>query len=325
MPMPEPNPPNSGEGTVCRFACMAMATRFELVLRGEDPVRLRAAAEEAFQEIRDWETRLSFFQEESDIARINREAAHHPIRPDPRVFQLLQEIQQWVQATGGTFDPTVGPLMRLWRTFQSEERPLDPEAWKRVLPAIGMAHVHLDTDQRTVSLDHPGTQLDLGSVGKGFALEQAADLLEELGVENGLLHGGTSTILALGNPSGSLPSWPVAVEGAPGRGPVAKVLLVPGEALSVSAIWGRLNTRGEQPIGHVLDPRTGDPVQDWLLAAVLGPSATATDVWTTALLVEGPAAFQRLPAGYDALLLPGATEETPLMHGGDRFLLRADS
>ena len=149
--------------------------------------------------------------------------------------------------------------------------------------------------------------LDLGAIGKGYAIERAAELLREAGVTSALLHGGTSTVYGLGkSPEGQ--SWQVALEHPRGRtqSPAQRtaepLAIVPleNEAVSVSAVWGRSFEAGGQTFGHVIDPRSGQPVSSSLLAAVVLPSAVETDALSTALLTAGI-------AGHDAIcgLRPG--------------------
>ena len=133
-----------------------------------------------------------------------------------------------------------------------------------------------------------GVMLDLGAVGKGYAIEQATQLLREAGVTSALLHGGTSTVSAVGQPA-EADAWKIALH-HPNPENVQPLGTIPlkDEALSVSAVWGRSFQADGKTFGHVLDPRTGRPVSRALLAAVILPSATETDALSTALLVGGP-------------------------------------
>jgi thiamine biosynthesis lipoprotein len=139
--------------------------------------------------------------------------------------------------------------------------------------------------------------LDLGAIGKGYAIDQAAETLREAGVTRALLHGGTSTVYALGRPPGDEP-WKVAVESPPGQEAAPWVAAVPldDEALSVSAVWGKSFEHEGKTFGHVLDPRSGQPADHAVLAVVVLPSATETDALSTALLVAGAAGHETMAA-----------------------------
>src|SRR5439155_6923199 len=151
--------------------------------------------------------------------------------------------------------------------------------------------------------------LDLSSIGKGYALDRAAGLLREAGVTSGLLHGGTSTVCALGAPPDA-EAWHVAVPhpdlaersvsrgGAPLKnvseaGKLLAVISLKDKAMSVSTVWGKSFEADGRVYGHVIDPRKGEPVQGAVMAAVVLPSATETDALSTALLIEGVSGMGR--------------------------------
>ncbi|MEM6647736.1 MAG: FAD:protein FMN transferase [Bacteroidota bacterium] len=274
-----------------------MACRFELVLPGDDTTRLRAAGEEALHEIERLEAKLSYYRPTSLLSRVNREAAIQPVRVDPLFFELLQTAHAVHAATDGAFDLTVGPLMRAWGFVRDTGHPSEEAALHAARAATGLQHVHLDPDQRTVAFTRPGVEIEMGAIGKGYALDEAALILDEHGIADALLHGGTSTVVALGQPPDA-EAWTVAV---PVPGPmdaeaaVLSVVKVPsGHALAVSSVWGKAFRDGDRVLGHVLDPRLGEPVAGATLAAVLHPSATIADALSTAFLVLGAGAFAYL-------------------------------
>lgn len=158
--------------------------------------------------------------------------------------------------------------------------------------ATGMSYVTLNEKDHSVRFEKPGMQIDPGSLGKGYALDQAALLLKELGVEHALIHGGTSSVIAWGKPSGENAEWKVAVDlpELPGSKPdnsqtPEKVFTIDNQALSVSAIWGKTADDNGRTVGHVIDPRTGNPVESAFLAACITENATEADAYSTAMLV----------------------------------------
>jgi len=301
-----PEPQSTPGPELLRLGVLAMATRFELVLprnpSGLPEESLRAAGEAALAEIVEAESWLSIYRPDSPLAEINARAAREPVRVSPPIFALLEQAREWSRRTAGAFDPTVGPLVQLWRDLE----PL-AEAWNSRAAAarsvIGWSHVELDARSSTVRFDHPAVRLDLGSMGKGWALDRATEVLRDAGVTCALLHGGTSTLVAIGS-APDKPGWPIELAagesgeaGEAGDGSSARtVVFLRDESLSVSATWGRLHRdAGGRMQGHVLDPRHGLPVAGPARAAVAGPSAAATDVLSTALLVSGDEFLANLP------------------------------
>lgn len=285
---------------VLTAACSAMATRFEIALWGGAPANLRGTAAEALAEIERLEAQLSAFRPDSDIADINARAAREPVAVEPRLFALLQRAAEITHETGGAFDITVGPLLRAWGFVGGSGAPPGPAALAAARAVTGMGLVMLDADTWTVRFAREGVTLDLGAIGKGYAIERAAGVVRDAGVGGALLHGGTSTVQAVGGrPDGT--AWPVAIADPARAGERIRVVQLRDSALSVSAPHGKCFTQDGQVYGHVLDPRRGAPVRGAALAAVMGDSATDSDALSTGLLVLGPSFLERLRS------LPGAT------------------
>ncbi|MED5382277.1 MAG: FAD:protein FMN transferase [Verrucomicrobiota bacterium] len=292
----------------------AMATRFEMVLHGEDEPGLRAAGEEALDEITALAAQLNFHCAESEVSRINAGAALGAVQVEPGLFRLLRTAKRIHEQSGGAFDVTVAPLMRCWGFWGGARRVPSPEELARVRASVGMDLVHLDEENFTVFFECPGVQIDLGAIGKGFALDAAAGLLREAGVTSALIHGGTSSVCTIGSPPDK-PCWKTAIEWPSldklehtGRQQLVSVARLSDESLGVSSSSGRAFKENGVSYGHVLDPRRGEPTHNALLAAVALPSGTAADAWSTALLVsaeDGAAALgQAAKSARSLLLLP---------------------
>lgn len=290
----------SGMPQPVRLARHAMATRFEWLLWGQAPERLRAAGEEALDEVDALESALSRYRRSSDIARVNAGAAVGPVRVSPRTFHLLERARVLSEVTDGAFDITVGALLKAWGFVGGNGSRPSPEVLRQARDVSGWNRIQLDASEFSVAFDCPGVELDLGALGKGYALDHALDLLTESGVAHALLHGGTSSILTRGlGPDGrawrvGLPgpqdgvSGPTGLRTPPGERLVTHSVELHDESLSVSAVWGKSFIEGGDELGHVLDPRTGEPVRRARCAVVVGPEAAVSDALSTALLVLGP-------------------------------------
>ena len=299
-------PARGPAGTVShRLAVEAMATRFELIVEGDDPAALHAAGEEALAVITRIESRLSAFQPKSDIAWINGRAGQGAVKIEPRLFALLQRCVVLSAATDGAFDITVGPLMHAWNlsggvTRDAGDAP-DLPSTEEVAEArsrVGSEHLHFDPCASTIRFGRPGMRIDLGAAGKGYAIDEAIASLRANGVPGALLHGGTSSVHALGRPiDGEV--WKVAWNPPGGRG---RLFPLHDGALSVSAGHGKAFTRNGRQFGHVIDPCTGWPADRAVSAIVTGPGSLECDALSTALLVLGADWLPRMGArfpGYD--------------------------
>ena len=269
----------------------AMATRFEIVVHGDDEASLRAAAEEALNEIQRIEAQLSLYRPDSEVAHLNARAARDWVRVSPEVFRLLEQAADLSSKTDGAFDITIAPLVRCWGFMGGQGQQPTAEAIEQARQTVGMHLVELDPESFAVRFRRPGVMLDFGAIGKGHAIDQAGKLLREEGITSAILHGGTSTVFALGKPPDQ-PAWKIALEAPPEtEGAQPKPLAVvelQDEALSVSAVWGKSFSSAGKTFGHIIDPRTGHPADNADLAAVVLPSATETDALSTALLTIGP-------------------------------------
>ena len=283
-----------------RLALEAMATRFEIVLAGgeHDDQRLRAIGEEALAEIARLETRLSAFQPASDISWINAHAERRAVKVEPRLFALLARCVELSQATDGAFDITVGPLMQAWKFVADGGALPSPDEIAGARTRVGFRHLELDARASTIRFARPRMRIDLGAAGKGYAIDEAIAILRRHGVASALLHGGTSSVHAIGQPPAG-DGWRVAWN-PPGA--VARILHVRDSALAVSAVHGKSFWSDGRQYGHVIDPRTGMPTQAARSAVVTGPRSLETDALSTALLVLGPGWLPALTArfpGYD--------------------------
>ena len=263
--------------SLARFTHEAMATTFELMVSGEDPREAAEAARTAFEEIDRIERELSRFVRTSDIARINELAKGQSMRVGPDAFECLRLATYLHEATCGAFDVTIGPLRNYWQSAADPSRPSEPkEAIEALNGRVGMALLEIDETRHAVGVKTDGVSVDLGGIGKGYALDRAAALLRDWGIDSALLHSGQSTVVAFGSPPGGA-FWrvslrhPLASEQSPGS------ICLRDCALSGSGllIHGR----------HIVDPRSGRPVPGRLGAWALAPTAALSDALSTASMV----------------------------------------
>jgi len=287
-----------------RAARMAMATRFEILLSGENGPRLRAIAEEALDEIVRLEGVLSLYRPDSEVSRINGNAAREWVRVPPEVFSLVERSLNLSELTGGAFDITVAPLVRAWGFIGGAGAAPEERELAEARAVVGSHLVDLSRERFSIRFQKPGVMIDLGSIGKGYAIEMAADLLLENGVASALIHGGTSAIYAIGKDAAGQP-WRVAIDppnipdffAAPPPLALAWVELE-NESLSVSAAWGKGFKGPDRWFGHVIDPRSGEPSLRGIVAAAGNRSATVADALSTAFMLAGKEEFESLKRAF---------------------------
>jgi FAD:protein FMN transferase len=176
----------------------AMATRFEIVLFGEEETHLQAAGEEALEEIERLDKQLSFYRNDSEITFLNQNAAKGFVKVEPRLFTLLKRCAVLTELTGGAFDVTIAPLMRAWRFVQDKGGVPTQAELQNAMERIGMRQVIFDEQTSSIRYEREGVEIDLGGFGKGYAVQRAIDSLRENGIERALLHGGTSSVATPG-------------------------------------------------------------------------------------------------------------------------------
>ncbi len=261
----------------------AMACRFEVTLPGERASEI-GAAREALAEADRLEEALSVFRESSEIARINRHAADAPVIVSDEVFDLLLRCRELTLATGGAFDVTSTPLSRCWGFLQREGRlPTDDEiATARCL--VGPRRLILHPETRAVRLDIAGVALNLGAIGKGYAVQAIGTALWSRGVRQALVSAGGSSVIALGGPDRG---WEVDLTSAgPPRRRIARLRLR-NAALGTSGAGEQFVEVHGRRYGHVIDPRTGRPSSGIVSASVVTADAASADALATAFFVGG--------------------------------------
>lgn len=247
-----------------------------------DRARAQAAVAAALSEIRALDRLLAVQRPDSDVSRVNREAASAPVRVDARVLAVLQASLVASELTDGAFDVTVFPAVQAWGFFAGH--PSRPPAGVR--PTIaGWRTLALDPRTTTVAFRSADAGVDLGGIGKGYALDRARELLRTHGVRSAWLDLG-SEIATVGLPPDG-PRWRVGIRHP--RRPEALLGMVEiGEgAVSTSGDEVQYVADGSQRLGHIFDPRTGDPASALVSATVIGPSATMADALSTAAVVLG--------------------------------------
>ena len=276
-------PPASGQ--TVRLGTRAMACDFAVVLN-LGPSEEVMVASQALNLVHDLEAQMSVYRPDSELSEINRRAPFEAVEVEPQLFALLLEAKRLCEATGGAFDPTSGPLVALRRRCRQEGRIPSQEEIDAARELTGIHHVEFDERRLTVRYGRPGVELNLGSIGKGYAVDRAGAYLTEQGIESWLIHGGHSSLLARGDHHGA-GGWPVGIRDPNFPREQLATLLLRDSGLSTSGSGTQYFRHEGRRYGHILDPRTGWPVEGMLSVTVLTPTAAEADALSTAFFVMG--------------------------------------
>ncbi len=319
-PEPLALPAPEAEGYLLHFCRRAMACQFEIFLNAGQYDHDGPTALAALDLVDELEQQLSIYRESSEISSINRDAASRAVRVEPRLFDLLEQAIDLSRQTDGAFDMTTGPLARLWGFVKRAGAMPEGHALTAALDQVGSRHVELDPHDRTIRFARPGIEINLGSIGKGYALDRCAERFAAAGIDDVLLHGGNSSVLARGScvEPGQLSGWTIGLRD-PWR-PQRRIgqFHLQNRALATSGSGSQFFLHEGRRYGHILDPRSGWPAQGVLSATVVAPTAAQADALSTALYVLGPERASVFCAANPQigciLLCPGARHATVELH-----------
>jgi thiamine biosynthesis lipoprotein len=280
-----------------RLSRRAMACSFELTIASEDGCDL-PAARAALDHVDRIEDQLTIFRDTSAIAEINRRAAAEPVAIDHALFDLLCECVDIYRATAGTFDITTTPLSRIWGFLQREGRLPSREAIDAARMSVGLDAIQLDQNSLTVRFTREGVELNLGAIGKGFALDRAGAEMRARGVTHALLSAGRSSLLALGRRG---EGWWIDVISPSTDRRLADVWL--GDAaLGTSGAGEQFVDVDGVRYGHVIDPRSGWPASGVLSSTVVADHAATADALSTAFFIGGISLAREYCASHPRIL-----------------------
>ncbi len=255
-----------------RFCHRAMATEFALLIANPDLKYAANASRAAFEELDRLETLLSRFCPNSDIARMNSSKKAQSIIVSPETMECLQIAQRLSHQTEGLFDITVGRLVEMWKSSRPSEALL-----QKTLQTVGMDLLEICSKTMSVRIKVEGLRIDLGGIGKGYALGKMAELLKEWRIQRALLHGGTSSVFALAPPEGQS-GWTIQLTNPITQTQIRKINLC-NQSLSCSGL-----RRGTD----MIRPDCGLAIQDKSAVWVKGDDPAVCDAFSTAVMVMMP-------------------------------------
>lgn len=262
----------------------AMACRFEVTL----PISQRAGvavATSALDQIDKLESQLSIFKESSEISFINREAATRAVPVEHSLFDLLSLCRGLYDQTQRAFDVTVGPLTRCWGFLRRAGRMAAAAELEHARSVVGSDKLLLDDEKRTIRFTREGMEINLGSIGKGYALDRVAASMRNR-VASALLSAGASSFYAIGAGARN-EGWSVGLRDARHKNRRLAKLRLRDCALSTSGSEEQFFEHEGQRYGHIIDPRSGWPAQGVTSVSVVARSAAISDALATAFYIGG--------------------------------------
>jgi len=266
-----------------------MACQFHVMLNAGLPIYGGDTALVALDRIELLEANLSIYKPESDFSTLNRSAALKPQRVCPDVLSILELGREIYDQTGGAFDMTSASLTEAWGFARRQGYHPTQEQLDLALSKVGMQHVIVDSSDRRVSFRKSGLQLNSGGIGKGYALDRASEILEGDRIEDFLIHGGRSSVIAKGNryDVDCQIGWQIAVSHPEQPKIQLGAIRLQNQALGTSGPANQFFYYNGVRYGHIIDPRSGWPACGMLSVTVIHPSAAWADALATGLYVLG--------------------------------------
>ena len=295
----------------------AMACRFEVTLPLSDQAGVLVATD-ALNEVDRLEAQLTIFRESSEVSQVNRQAAHEPVQVGASLFDLLLLCRRLHRETEGAFDITSGPLTRCWGFLKREGRvPKDHEI-EEAQSRVGSDQMLLDHESRTIRFAQPGVEINLGSIGKGYALDCVASLIGNR-VRTALLNAGASSIRAIGSGGAGQRGWSVGLRHPRDTNRRLGRLRIRDCAMSTSGSEEQFFEYGGKHYGHIIDPRTGWPATGVTSVTVVSQATAISDALATAFYVGGRDLAERYCATHADVLaiMLESNSKTPVVIGSN--------
>ena len=260
-----------------------MGTVFEIAAYSRSSEQASVAIERAFQEMVRLEGLMSNYSSESALTHLNQSAHFHTETVPPDLYSVIQQALQFSKLSGGKFDITVAPLVNLWKAALSGDSIPSPAQQQQAQNCVGYNKIVL-TPPDQITFQSDCLQLDLGAIGKGYAVDRAVAILLSLGIHNAFINAGGSTIFAMGSPPGKT-GWLLHLRDPSHR--VDPYVMLKNQSVSTSE-QSAASLLGYGSAGHIVDPTTGQPLKTEFAVSVVAPTATLSDGLSTTLLLLTP-------------------------------------
>jgi len=312
----KPGEPGSYE---TRFEAMGTRGRFQAA--APDAAAAERMFDDALGQVRMLEARMSTYRPESEIGRLNQFGAQQPVEVSEDTRAVMQKAVEVARLTNGAFDVAYAPLRTLWRRAEKEGQVPAPDAIQKTLEAVGSNKLIIEGNRIRFSV--PGMEVDLGAIAKGYGVDLAARTLQQHGAASGIIDlGGNLRLFGLPAAGGK---WRVLVNPPPGATEQI-VLALPPCGVATSGDYERFFTVGSKHFSHIIDPRTGWPVERMPSVTVVALDATTADALGTGVSVmgekDGLALMEALPEVQCMVMVrqPGGSIRRSMTTGFDKLI-----
>lgn len=257
-----------------------MGTKVRIVFYAPSPENAEAGRKAAFAVMKDVDDLMSDYKPESELSRLSASSGQGPVPVTQQLFDVLQRSIDTARISDGTFDITVGPLVRLWRRSRKEGKLPTPKEIADAKSHIGWQKLRLDPVQRTAELLEPDMILDLGGIAKGYACDKAIEALKKLGITRALVDTGGG--MALGDPPPDKPGWRIGM-----LGDASKILQLSNCGVSTSGDTEQYVEIDGKRYSHIIDPATGLGLTNRAMATVIAKDGLTSDAIDTPICILG--------------------------------------
>ncbi len=261
----------------------SMGTVYEIAAYDASPDHASEAIDKAFRAIVRLDDILSNYKPESDLSRLNRNGHFHAEKVPLDLYRVIEESVRYSKLSGGQFDITVAPLVDLWKAALRGDRVPTEEEQEKLRACVGYEKIELIPPDR-VEFHSPCMRIDVGSIGKGYAVDRAVEVLRANGISNALVDAGQSSIYGMGAPPGRA-AWEVHLRDPSNR--VDPHVLLHDNSVSTSEQTPP-SLLGNETAGHIIVPDTGKPLETKYALSIVTKTGTASDALSTTLLLVGP-------------------------------------
>jgi FAD:protein FMN transferase len=265
-----------------------MASPFRIILYSTEPATARRASRAAFDRIAALNSILSDYDPESELSRLSQSAGKEPVRVSADLFDVVAQSRTMYERSEGAFDVTIAPVGRLWRRARRDRKLPDPLKLAEARKLVGSDRMVLDRAARTIWLKTAGMRLDVGGIAKGYAAQAALDVLKKAGINRALVCGAGDIVVGDAPPGNE--GWTIAIAPLePGKpGAAIPPLLLCNAAISTAGDAERFVIIDGRRYSHIINPKTGQAVEDRASVTVVAPDGGTADALETTVYILGP-------------------------------------